>query len=318
MSAQDTQLAAIYREACALDVQAFKPGNVSLASPGHAMSADDFLLSAQHSAPAMVQRGCALGLRIFDAVAATRRQICCNTNLGIVLLAAPLLQAGLEYPDMELRSALRRVLAATTREDAVWLYRAIRLAAPGGLGKRAAHDIADEPRLTLVAAMAEAAGHDLIARQYANGFAELFDDIQPAFSAALARRGSAEKALTETFLYLLAGYPDTHIRRKHGAAAARRVSRMAHTAAGDFARAVDADAEARVLAALDATLKSQGLNPGTSADLCVAAVISHRLQQLAVSNTGANPENLRTAGPERAGAPLSSISQVSEGEIQWQ
>ncbi len=318
MSAQARQLAAIYREACALDVQAFKPGNVSLASPGHAMSADDFLLSAQHSAPAMVQRGCALGLRIFDAVAATRRQVACNTNLGIVLLAAPLLQASLEHPHMELRSALRRVLAATTREDAVWLYRAIRLAAPAGLGQRAEHDVAAEPRLTLVAAMAEAAGHDLIARQYANDFAELFDDIQPAFGAALARRGSAESALTETFLYLLARYPDTHIRRKHGAAKARWVSRMAQAAAGDFARALDADAASRVLAGLDATLKSQGLNPGTSADLCVAAVVSHRLQQLAVSNTGENPENPRTAGPERAGAPLSSISQVSEGEIQWQ
>lgn len=318
MSAHDGQLAAIYREACALDVQAFKPGNVSLASPGHAMSADDFLRSAQHSVRAMVQRSCALGLRIFDAVAATRRHVGCNTNLGIVLLAAPLLQASLEHPDLELRSALRRVLAATTRDDAVWLYRAIRLAAPAGLGSRAEHDIAAEPRLTLVAAMAAAAGHDLIARQYANGFAELFDDIQPVFSAALARCGSAERALTETFLYLLARYPDTHIRRKHGAVAARWVSRLAQDAAGAFARAVDVDAATRVLAGLDATLKSQGLNPGTSADLCVAAVISHRLQQLAVSNTGANPENLRTAGPERARAPLSSISQVSEGEIQWQ
>lgn len=320
MKAPDTgRSAAIYREACALDVQAFKPGNVSLKSSGHGMQAADFLRSAEASAAAIVQPHSTLGQRIYNAVAATRRRVGCNTNLGIVLLAAPLLQASHDHPGLSLREALRLVLAAASLADAEEVYRAIRLAAPGGLGERLAHDVAQPARLPLAAAMREAAGHDLIARQYANGFAELFDDIQPYLGEALVRHQSIELALTDAFLYVLAHYPDSHIRRKFGERVARRVQQMARATRQQWYRQAGGQAADSCLARLDSMLKARGLNPGTSADLCVAAVISYRLQQPAIPETGASsPEILRTARPQRVGVPLSTTSQRLEGDKKWQ
>ena len=82
-----------FRAACELDVLAFKPGNVGVDSPGHGMTAQDFLTSAEVAAPHLAKRGLPLGERIYRAVEATRHAVACNTNLGIVLLAAPLIHA---------------------------------------------------------------------------------------------------------------------------------------------------------------------------------------------------------------------------------
>lgn len=302
------QLAAVYREACTCDVHATKPGNVSLASPGHGMQAADFLHSAEASADAIARPHAALGRRIHDAVTATRRRVGCNTNLGIVLLAAPLLKARFDHPDLELREAVGRVLAAATLADAEQVYRAIRVAAPGGLGAAGEHDVAQPARVPLVAAMREAAGRDSIARQYATGFADLFDDIAPYLRGALTRHGKVESALTDTFLYLLTRYPDSHIQRKHGERAARRVQQMARAVRRRY-RQAGHDKAGPCLARLDTLLKARGLNPGTSADLCVAAVISHRLQHMAIPETGTSPEDLRTTRPRWDGVPLSTTCQ---------
>ena len=40
-------IASLVHEVCELDVRAFKPGNVSLESPGHRMIAADFIKSAE-------------------------------------------------------------------------------------------------------------------------------------------------------------------------------------------------------------------------------------------------------------------------------
>ena len=105
-------LADLYREACVADVTAFKPGNVSLASPGHGMTADAFLRSADASAPHMARAGIRLGRRVWLSVSATRSAVGCNTNLGIVLLCAPLIQAAMDFPRHGLRDAIDLVLDA--------------------------------------------------------------------------------------------------------------------------------------------------------------------------------------------------------------
>ena len=63
------------------------------------------------------------------------------------------------------------VLAALTREDARFVFKAIRLANPGGLGRVESEDVAAEPSVTLLEAMRLAANRDRIAEQYANNFA---------------------------------------------------------------------------------------------------------------------------------------------------
>lgn len=317
MNASTQELAAVYREACRLDVEASKPGNVSLASPGHGMCAEDFLRSAEQSAPAIAEAGLALGERIHRAVLATHEAVQCNTNLGIVLLCAPLIQARHDYPRVPLREGVQRVLADTTVQDAEAVYRAIRLVSPGGLGELDEHDVAQCARLSLTDAMAEAAGRDLIARQYSNGFAELFDDVQPYLVAAISRHDQAEAALTDLFLYLLARYPDTHIQRKHGADAAARVTRMAIEARWVCSPETGSMLASSRLSELDSALKRYGLNPGTSADMCVAGFLIHRLQWQANPNTGETRDNSRTPRPFRAEAPQQATSQQYEGEMKW-
>lgn len=299
------QLRALYLDACALDVQSVKPGNVSLASPGHGMCADDFLRSAQCSAAAITRPQSTLGRRVYDAIAMTQQCVGCNTNLGIVLLAAPLLQACIEHPDMALPEALRRVLAASSVDDTEQIYSAIRLAAPAGLGETDENDVAGSAKLPLTSVMCQAAGYDLIARQYANGFTQLFQVIEPYFDRARQGVGDDASALTDTYLYLLTRYPDSHIQRKHGLPVACQVQRMAQETRRGFLAAAEPTIAARRLVELDHALKAKGLNPGTSADLCVAAVISNRLQRQAANETGPGPGNLRTRAPTWAGSPLS-------------
>ena len=279
-------------EACTLDVLARKPGNVSLASPGHRMHAALFIDSAQAAAPPLCRPGAPVGERIEQAVRATRRVVQCNTNLGIVLLCAPLVAAqerrALDGADGVLANALHAVLAELDLDDARAAYRAIALAQPAGLGAAPAQDVADAPTVGLRAAMALAADRDRIAFQYAHGYADVFGigllALHRHRDRAL-RRGEPPRAaeaagLQAVFLEFLAAFPDSHIARKHGAAAAHSV--MAEACPWrERARRGDVLDTDPAWAAWDESLKQRGLNPGTSADLCVATALAGRLEAIA-------------------------------------
>ena len=120
MMRERQQLAeAAYLFACDLEIRAFKPGNVSDASEGHDMTPEDFRQSARASAKALTQSDLTLGERILLAIEATRAVAGCNTNLGIVLLAAPLIEAFfLKKPGSPIQSVLADILAKTTVGDA--------------------------------------------------------------------------------------------------------------------------------------------------------------------------------------------------------
>lgn len=302
--ANPQRLSELYQDACALDVKAAKPGNVSESSAGHGMTAADFLFSAERTAALITRPDITLGERILGAVAETRRAVGCNTNLGIVLLCAPLIQAALDFPLRSLREGVACVLRRTTVSDADSVYRAIRVAEPAGLGELDEHDVAQPARLTLVGAMRKAADRDLIARQYANGFGDLFDEMLPYLQRSLDAGRSLEAAIVDLFLFLLAHYPDSHIVRKQGPTAARSVVNLAIDARARIDKANGEAEVAELIAELDQALKSQGLNPGTSADFCVACALSHCLQWQTDNDAGAIPDNPRSARPERAAVPL--------------
>src|SRR5260370_20412404 len=130
---------AAFLRACRLDVETMKPGNVSVDSAGHGMTAAQFIASADAAASALFTHGATVGARILDAVSRTRDVAGCNTNLGIVLLAAPLAAAldlltASPADDIAWRTATERLLATLDLDDARAAYRAIALANPGGLG----------------------------------------------------------------------------------------------------------------------------------------------------------------------------------------
>jgi triphosphoribosyl-dephospho-CoA synthase len=281
---------AAVREACRLDVEAFKPGNVSMLRDGHGMAADDFLLSAELIAAPLTAPGASVGARILAAVEATRARLPYNTNLGIVLMLAPLAHAALlGRGDRRLHDAVREVLAGLTVADAADAYAAIRLAQPGGLGASPRHDVHTAPSVTLLEAMQDAAHRDLIARQYANGYAEVFAVAMPRLREARAAWGSEAWAVVAAYLRLLALAPDTHIARKHGDAAALEVSRSARLFDALLAELEDPEQMLPKLRDWDERLKARSLNPGSTADLIVAALLAAKLEALGEGSTAAHP-----------------------------
>lgn len=255
--------------ACLLEASAPKPGNVS---PGkHFADAryEDFLASAVAIGPAFAA-DLPLGETILAAIRATSQWTRSNTNLGIVLLLAPLARAA--RSPKPLRDALRDVLASTTVEDARGVYEAIRLARPGGMGRVDEQDIGGEPTVTLTEAMNLAIERDTIAAEYTSGFAQTFDIGYPTVAAARARGLSWTDTTVETYLTLLSSLPDSLIERKYGNDIARYVS-------GRATRVVAAQSP-ELIDELDNELREHGWNPGTTADLTAAALYVALLSRL--------------------------------------
>lgn len=275
-----TQLAEAIRWACIAELDALKPGNVGRHADGHGMQIQDFLLSAEAVSPVLARPGLGVGERILLAIRATRSVVDCNTNLGIVLLCAPLAHAALHRrPRQTLRHALSETLAGLGVDDAMLAYEAIRLAAPAGLGSVAEGDVAESsPDIDLLQAMRLAAGRDRIAAQYSSQYADVFERALPRYSTALFRCGSRQWAVVATYLDLLAGMPDTHIERKHGHDTAQQVSAAAARLAQVLNRHGPSEQLRDRLLQFDTELKGRGINPGASADLTVATLMVKRLE----------------------------------------
>ena len=209
----------------------------------------------------------------------TLRAVGQNTNLGIILLCAPLAAAA-EGEDAALRRALARVLDDLDRADAQDVFAAIAAANPGGLGHAPQHDVSTSPTVTLREAMAEAAGRDRIARQYVTAYEDVFLLGLPALETARQRHGEARWSTLAVYLAFLAAMPDTHIARKFDAATAEAVRREAVDWRDALAAAPDPAGVADGLLGWDGELKSRGINPGTSADLTVATLFASSLAAL--------------------------------------
>lgn len=263
-------VAALFRAACRAEVHALKPGNVHVFREGHGMTAETFERAAEVAAVRLVA-GRTVGERIEGAVRASLAAVGVNANLGIVLLCAPLAEAAFDRSAGEaLRTALARTLTRLTVADAGAAYRAIAAANPGGLGRAAAHDVADPPTITLQAAMAAAADRDRIALQYVTDFEDVF-----AAAASYATRDPGREAVEDVYLGLLSLFPDSHIARKFGPETAETVRREAAAFSGSLDFREDRD---RALDAFDLHLKVKKINPGTTADLTVAALFAAALQ----------------------------------------
>lgn len=248
------------------------------------MQAAQFIASADAAAGPLFAAGTRVGERIEKAVRASFDAAGCNTNLGIVLLCAPI-AAAIERPSPQqgfltaaaLNSRIEAVLVDLDIEDARAAYRAIAMANPGGLGRAPNQDVHAPPSLNLRQAMALAADRDLIARQYRDGYADLFGPVLASLPVGFAL-GSGEpsaadiEVVQQLYLTLLSSRPDSHIVRKHGEAVAQNVM---STAQGLLRRhpapaALDADPQ---WSAWDAELKARAVNPGTTADLTVTTLL---------------------------------------------
>jgi len=261
--------------ACLFEACVAKPGNVS---PGVAFADarfEDFAASAVAIGPALRDAGSsAVGATIAAAVADTRRLVATNTNLGMILLLAPLATAALRPGAAGgLRAAVSCVLDDLTVADARLAYAAIRAAAPAGMGAVERYDVGDaEVAVTLREAMDAARGWDSIAREYVTGFEVTFTLGAEALLRRWREGAAFSDAIVTAYLSILAEVPDTLIARKNGTAAAEDVSRRAA-----LVLEAGGTGEARGRALLDELARRLGgdghlLNPGTTADLVAASL----------------------------------------------
>ena len=244
------------------EVSARKVGNVHPKADFADMTHLDFTSSAKAIASVFrYHQDRSFGELVYQCVEATKMVTTRNTNLGIILLMAPLASGDVHH-------TLRTISLTDTQR----VYDAIRLASPGGLGDASEQDVREDPTVSLVEAMSMAADRDLIARQYANGFADVYDFGVPAFLAAYAKFGCIEAAVIDCQLSWLAEFPDSLIARKNGLAVAEEVrQRVVTVQKWGGLETVEGRAAG---VALDRHLRSDGnkLNPGTTADLVTACL----------------------------------------------
>jgi triphosphoribosyl-dephospho-CoA synthase len=259
--------------ACVFEASAPKVGNVHRGADFEDMTYIDLITAAVAIGPVFdaAAGGAKVGGIVHSAIDAMRRAVACNAYLGTILLMAPLAAVPRDVP---LAQGVREVLARLDADDARLVYDAIRLAKPGGLGRVDEADVAASPPIDLVAAMRLAAERDMVARQYANGFATVLDEIAPALREALSTGHSLADTIVLVQLQTMSRYPDSLTARKCGAATARRAAD--HAAKVLAAGKPGEDAYESGLADLDFWLRSDGhrRNPGTTADLIAAALFA--------------------------------------------
>ncbi len=267
--------------ACMLEVCAPKPGNVHRGADFEDVTLQDFLASAIAISPVFdAAAELTLGQLILRSVYATSEVTKTNTNLGMLLLMAPLAMA--RNPE-NLRQEASAVIENSTAKDAADIYLAINKAKPGGMNDSPEHDLAGSAPSHILDAMKLAADRDQIARQYANGFADVFDQVVPLLTTNAPQQLPLSQRIVHAQVTLMAQSPDTLIARKNGDETAQQSAVIAQ-------RVIDAgppmeDDYMQQLANLDFWLRCDGhkRNPGTTADMIAAGLFVCLRQQAIVA-----------------------------------
>ena len=257
----------IVLSACLVEATARKPGNVYPGVRFEGTCYHDFVASAQAIAPVFAApRQQRVGQMISRAVDVTLEAVGQNTNLGIILLTAPLVAADPPFSAAGLPELLRNL----SIDDARQVYAAIDRAQPGGLGVATEHDVREVPAISLYEAMALAASRDLVAQQYVTDFVDVFR-LADQFSARCF--ADLERQILTAYLRQLSSQPDTLIARKCGIATSLEASRQA----AELLANIEGQLTCSSLSVqqFDDWLRADGnrRNPGSTADLIAAALM---------------------------------------------
>lgn len=259
--------------ACHLECAAPKVGNVHRGADFADVTFYDFLASGEIVGDVIDRnQRKRVGEKILECVRWTQADIGSNTNLGIVLLLVPLAEGVAEPAARRIVTPgqVAEVLARLDSRDSACIYEAIRLAKPGGLQRVEKFDVQGTPPISLLDAMAVAASHDDIARQYVTNFQDVFE-IATALEKMVSSGMGLIEAIVREQVNRLARSGDSLIARKGGSDLSRRAQGLAQRVV-DVAESRE-DYE-RALSELDFWLRADGnrRNPGTTADLIAGGI----------------------------------------------
>jgi len=258
--------------ACLLEATARKAGNVHPERSFDNLDFEDFVRAAPITASNFSDTEPAtIGRRILKTVEDTNRVCRSNVNLGIAMLVAPLAAVD---SNRSLENGIQHVLENLTIEDAEFVYRAIAIAKPGGMGQADNQDYRTEPTKTLREVMALSQNRDSIAREYANGFEITLNYSLPYFRRVEHFEECCEIAIVGLHLNLIAKYSDTLITRKCGVETSHRAQQKAQAV---LESGWPHSEKSKVLfEEFDCWLREDGhrRNPGTTADLVAAGLFA--------------------------------------------
>ncbi len=288
MPLSDIEIAQAVQIASLLEASAAKPGNVYPNKCFKDLNYHHFLFSSAAVFPAFLDlENKSVGEIILEGVKQTHSFIKTNTNLGILLLIAPLAAAyvNLRKKDLinsadkkELKKLLKQetnfILKNLTKKDAKLVYQAINYSKAGNLNKVEEGDIKNEVELTLYQAMKLAQNRDKIAAEYVNGFSLTFDFAYPVFKKNLKKFSKLDEAIIQSYLEILAKYPDTLIARKWGNDFAVKISEKAKKLLKKLKDITDYKVREEEIKKFDKYLRSKNekINPGTTADFTAAVI----------------------------------------------
>ncbi len=256
MSAAERAQLAMMLEVCAFP----KPGNVDRCHDYPDTRLEHFLASTIFARPALEEAASGkgrIGEIIGHAVRQTNVHTGGNTHFGAFILLIPLVYGG------GIEGAVKAI-ATTDVSDAVAFYKAFRLTCVR-MNAKDELDVNDpkaldelrERNMTLLDVMHHSSANDMVAREWNNGFV-----LTRRGADILHQIGPGREAIVEMFLTLLATEPDTFIIKKHGRAVAEQT----------LAKAREVLDGRRVLETFDTECIEAGINPGSIADITIAAI----------------------------------------------
>ncbi len=276
----ENQVKMAFEYSCKLDVFSIKPGNVFLDHPAYGMTHKDFLQSSMACSDIICEHNMDIGKKILESVEASMDVVGCNTNLGIILLCVPIVEAiysdnNHKFDQNNLKNVINNIGYKQTRD----IYKAINIANAGGMGSKPEFDLKESKsgKFTILDAMNYARKYDFIANEYSNYFHNIINVISKNWRNYFNIMKNAENATTATFLKQISSNPDSLVARKHGLNAAEELSQRFKVIADDYCASKNPNTLNNKLLLMDSELKIQGLNPGTTADVVVASIFLNRL-----------------------------------------
>jgi triphosphoribosyl-dephospho-CoA synthase len=266
-----------YLFACKKDVEVIKPGNVSIKSAHPDTTAEDYITSSINSSNALFLKEYSLGERISYAINLTKKETSVNTNLGIILLCAPIIHAFIHFRHQPLKDSIHHLILHSAEKDTMLICEAIQKVNPGGLGSSNKMDVKLKPYVNLYEIMSYASKYDRISYQYTNKFSDILNFILPKIDEYQKTGETLDFSLPLIFLEILAKIPDSHITRKFGEKIAKKTSNQAYDLLKILKRDSSRENAMKCIADLDYDYKKNGINPGTTADLLIASLMVYMI-----------------------------------------
>jgi triphosphoribosyl-dephospho-CoA synthase len=260
-----------------------KPGNVDRCHDFQDATFQQFLVSAVSAYPVFRKAAAGesrIGQLLLDAVRSWRFwNISGNTHFGSLILIIPLsVAAGKcgEKPD-RLKEELGRTLKETNVDDAVDFYAAFDLAGARvtdvdafSMKNSATPQELRSQRKTLLDLMNLSQDHDLIAKEWSNGYQRSFHLADRL--AEMIKIHGLNEGVVRTYLEALSEEPDSLVLAKFGNEKANEVSFRAKLALEDD--------NLKAARKLDIELLDEDVNPGSTADLIAASLLIYLLRGL--------------------------------------